>query len=71
MKTKKTGTHYNVIIEDDTVAPDVEEMAAEVIMPSIEDIERGIGWHKQAYSLLVPKGFRVRIVVSTRWSDFD
>lgn len=71
MGTKKTGSHYNVIFEDDTTAPDVSDMREDVTAPSQEDIERAIGWHKQANNLLVPKGLRVRIVVSTRWADYD
>lgn len=71
MKTKKTGTHYNLIIEDDTTAPDDSDMGAEVVAPSIDDIDRAIGWHKSSTALLVPKGPRIRVVVTTRWSDQD
>ena len=71
MGTKKTGSHYNVIFEDDTTAPDVSDMREDVTAPSQEDIERAIGWHRQANNLLVPKGLRVRIIVSTRWADYD
>jgi hypothetical protein len=71
MKTKKTGTHYNIILEDDTTAPDEDDMAVEVTTPSHETIENAIGWHKNATPLLVPKGIRIRLVVTTRWSEFD
>lgn len=71
MGTKKTGSHYNVIFEDDTTAPDVSDMSSDITAPSQEDIERAIGWHRQANNLLVPKGLRVRIIVSTRWADYD
>ena len=71
VRTKLTSRHYNCIIEDDTVSPDESDMGIEMSMPSIEDIEKGIGWHKQATPLLVPRGPRIRIVVSTRWTDFD
>lgn len=71
MGTKKTGSHYNVIFEDDTTAPDVSDMSVDVTAPSMEDIDRAIGWHKQANNLLVPKGLRARIIVSTRWADYD
>jgi hypothetical protein len=76
MKTKKTGTHYNIIIEDDTVAPDESEMGLDITVPSKENVDSGIGWHKNATSLLVPspKGSNVpqiRIIVSTRWGDYD
>lgn len=69
--TVKIGTHYNCIIEDDTLAPDVSEMKLEVTTPSLETIEQAIGWHRSANNLLVPKGTRIRIIVSTRWGDYD
>lgn len=71
MKTKKTGTHYNIIVEDDTVAPDESEQTVDITVPSRETIEKGIGWHKQATSLMVPKGVGMRIVVTTRWAEED
>lgn len=69
--TVKIGTHYNCVIEDDTLAPDVSEMRMDVTTPSLETIEQAIGWHKSANNLLVPKGTRIRVIVSTRWSDYD
>lgn len=69
--TVKIGTHYNCIIEDDTLAPDVSEMKLEITTPSLETTEQAIGWHKSANNLLVPKGTRIRIIVSTRWNDYD
>lgn len=71
VKTRIIGRHYDVIVEDDTVAPDESDLKKEVSMPSIEDIEKGIAWHRMAVGLFNPKGARVRIVVTTRWSDFD
>lgn len=71
LRTKKTGSHFNMIIEDDTTAPD-EKPGQELIMtPSIEEIEKSVSWHKGATPLLVPKGGRYRIIVSTRWAEFD
>jgi hypothetical protein len=74
--TKKTGSHYNLIIEDDTVAPDESEMKGEVILPTLDRIEKAIGYHKQTTALLIPRVFeqkvpRIRIVVSTRWGSHD
>ncbi len=71
MKTKKTGTHYNGIIEDDTLAPEETDMDKEMIAPSLDQIEHAIGWHKAATPLLVPKGKRFRFIVTTRWGDED
>lgn len=69
--TAKVGLHYNLIIEDDTVAPDESEMQGDVTLPSRDRIEKGIGYHRTATALLVPKGPRIRIVVSTRWGEYD
>jgi hypothetical protein len=69
--TAKTGSHYNVIIEDDTLAPDSDEMKEDITLPSHETMERAIGYHKAAHPLLVPKGVRIRIVVTTRWGEGD
>lgn len=69
--TNKTGSHYNIIIEDDTTAPEKSEMSNELSLPSRDEIERAIGFHKSATPLLVPKGIRIRLVVSTRWGDDD
>jgi hypothetical protein len=69
--TAKTGSHYNVIIEDDTLAPDSDEMKQDLTLPSPETMERAIGYHKAAHPLLVPKGVRIRVVVTTRWGEGD
>lgn len=70
--TSKTGSHYNIILEDDTVAPKESDMkGSEFIAPSMEDIEKGIGFHKAGTYLLVPKGVRIRMVITTRWSEDD
>lgn len=71
MRTKKTGSHYNIIIEDDTVAPDEDEMTAEMTLPSTKTIERAIGWHKASIPLYVPKGISINLIVTTRWREDD
>lgn len=71
MRTKLTGRHYNGILEDDTTAPDEDEMGKDITLPSQETIERAIGWHKAAIPLLMPRGMSYSIVVATRWSDDD
>ena len=70
-RTRKTGTHYNGIIEDDTVAPADTDMGLDLTTPSTEELEQSIGWHKSSTSLLVPKGVRISIVVTTRWGEDD
>lgn len=70
--TRLTGTHFTCIIEDDTTAPDESDLQVDILTPGIDTIEKAIGWHKQATMLMVPpKDFRLRLVVSTRWTEFD
>lgn len=69
--TKLTGRHYNAIFEDDTCAPDESENKLDITIPSAETLERAIGWHKQATPLLIPKGRRLRFIVTTRWAEDD
>ena len=69
--TQKVSTHYNVLIEDDTVAPDPSDMEKDIVLPSRDRIKQGIGYHQIITSLLVPKGFRLRLVVTTRWGEDD
>lgn len=69
--TKLIGRHYNGIIEDDTTAPDISDMKSEIVLPSNDIIQQAIGFHQAGQSLLIPKGFIFRIVVSTRWACED
>lgn len=71
VKTQVTGRHYNFIFEDDTVAPEKDNLSEDAVLPSIEDIDKAIGWHRTSHSLLPAKGVRGRLVVGTRWSDYD
>jgi len=71
MKTRKEGTHYNCIIEDDTVAPDESDTRIDILTPSVMDIDRAISWHRRSIPLSVPKGVRIRLVVTTRWAEND
>ena len=70
--TRLIGAHYNVIIEDDTTAPDESDLKMDILTPSIETIEKAVGWHKQGTHLMIRGGsFNLRLIVSTRWSEFD
>lgn len=69
--TKLIGRHFNGIVEDDTTAPDVSDMEDEITVPSKEIVQQAIGFHQASVSLLIPKGFLFRIVVSTRWACED
>ena len=69
--TKLTGRHFNIILEDDTTAPDEDEMKVELTTPSRDTIEKAIGFHKASTPLYVPKGFRMSVIVTTRWAEED
>jgi len=62
--------HFNVIIEDDTVSPKKDELTGEEAMPSKEDIEKAVGFHKLTMPLLIDEK-DYRIVVGTRWASYD
>lgn len=69
--TKVTRRHYNLIIEDDTVAPDKAEMGGMEQLPTREKIEQAIGFHKGSIPLLIDVDKDRRIVIGTRWSHYD
>lgn len=62
--------HFNVIIEDDTVAPKKDELTGEEAMPSKDDIEKAVGFHKLTIPLLINEEDE-RIVIGTRWASYD
>ena len=63
--------HYDLIIEDDTVAPKKDELSGEELLPSREDIEKAIGFHKLTMPLLIDVTSGQRIVIGTRWAFYD
>jgi len=62
--------HYNLIFEDDTVAPKKDELTGEEAMPSKDDIEKAIGFHKLTIPLLIEEDDE-RIITATRWASYD
>lgn len=62
--------HFNIIIEDDTVAPKKDELTGEEAMPSKDDIEKAVGFHKLTIPLLIDEADE-RIVIGTRWASYD
>ena len=62
--------HYNLIIEDDTVAPKKDDLTGQEAMPNRDDIEKAIGFHKLTIPLLIGERDE-RIVIGTRWCDYD
>jgi len=71
IRTNITGRHYDVIIEDDTVAPDLDDLDRDIVLPSRDDINQAIGWHKLAVPLMTDAYRGGRLVVGTRWCHDD
>jgi len=70
-KTQVTSRHFNVIIEDDTVAPDKDDLGEDNLMPTKDDVDQAIGWHRLATPLLVnPRNDQI-LIVGTRWFEKD
>jgi len=69
--TQVTSRHYDLIIEDDTVAPAKDDLSADNVLPSKEAVDQAIGWHRLVQPLLVDLSSSVSIVVGTRWWELD
>lgn len=70
--TKVVSRHYDVIIEDDTVAPDFDELGSESLAPSHDEVTKAIGWHRTNALPLLNNPTKDKIlVVGTRWYDQD
>tara|TARA_Y100000310_G_scaffold33047_1_gene31261 strand:+ start:777 stop:2345 length:1569 start_codon:yes stop_codon:yes gene_type:complete len=63
--------HFDLIIQDDTVAPKKDELSGEELLPSRDEIEKAIGFHKLTLPLLVDVASGMRIVIGTRWAFYD
>lgn len=70
-KTGLTSRHYNLIVEDDTVTPDLDDFTSMNVTPSKEDIEQAIGFHKSVTGLLNDVGRDQILIVGTRWYQHD
>lgn len=70
-RTKVISRHYDIIIEDDTVAPDLDELGDSNVCPTKDDIDQAIGWHRLAGGLLVDFKTSQLIIVGTRWFEKD
>jgi len=70
-RTQITSRHYDVIVEDDTVAPELEDLKDATMAPSKEDVQAAIGWHRLAIPLLVSPMKSQLLVVGTRWAELD
>ena len=63
--------HYDVIIEDDSVAPKKDELSGTELMPSRTEIEKAINFHRLTIPLLVDFDSGQRICIGTRWASYD
>lgn len=66
-RTQVTSRHYDVIIEDDTVAPAKSDLGEENVVPAKEDVVQAIGWHRLTPPLLLNAEISQNLVVGTRW----
>jgi len=70
--TKIVSRHYDVIIEDDTIAPDLDDLGIETLAPSYQDVAQAIGWHRTNVLPILTNIDKGRVlVVGTRWYEFD
>ncbi len=70
-RTQITSRHYDVIIEDDTVAPELSDLGEENLSPTKDDIEQAIGWHRLVPPLLISPMESQNLVIGTRWFEKD
>jgi len=70
-RTQIVSRHYDIIIEDDTVAPDLDQLTSSGLIPSRDDIEKAIGFHRLVPPLLVDPQTCEILVVGTRWYEVD
>ena len=71
VRGQTTSRHYNIIIEDDTVAPDFDELGEESLAPSHDDVRKAISWHSLCLPLLTNAATDEIVVVGTRWYEID
>lgn len=66
-----TSRHYDLIIEDDLIYACKDDLIGTELQPNQEDIDKAIGWHKLANSLLVPGSHTCIHNIGTRWAKHD
>lgn len=65
------GRHYDETIEDDTVAPDADDMDERYATPKKDDIAKAKGFHNSLSSIVDNLNVRNSLVVGTRWAEDD
>lgn len=63
--------HFDMIIEDDLIYAKKDDFSGQELMPSQEDIDKAIGWHKLTASLFVHPKQSCLWNVGTRWAPHD
>lgn len=63
--------HFDHIIEDDLIYAKKDDFTGQELMPSQEDIDNAIGWHKLAFSLLANPKVGCIWNLGTRWAPKD
>jgi hypothetical protein len=63
--------HFDWIHEDDLIYAKKDDFTGQELMPSQEDIDNAIGWHKLTFSLLVDPKRSCMFNVGTRWAPHD
>jgi hypothetical protein len=63
--------HFDHILEDDLVYARKDDFTGQELMPSQEDIDNAIGWHKLSYSLLANPKTGCIDNTGTRWAPQD
>lgn len=62
--------HFNIIAQDDTVAPKKDELTGDEAIPNKDDVEKAVGFHKLTIPLLIDEEDS-RIITCTRWASYD
>lgn len=70
-RTQLASRHYTRIIEDDTVAPDLDEVGMDNLIPSKDDIDQAIGFHRYLVPPLLVHPTDEVLVIGTRWFQLD
>ena len=63
--------HFDHIIEDDLIYAKKDDFSGQELMPSQEDIDNAIGWHKLTFSLFSNPQTSTIDVIGTRWAPHD
>ena len=69
--TAVTSRHFDLVVEDDTVAPDFDALTGDIQQPTQMEIEKAIGWHKLCHPLLLHPIQSQILIVGTRWAPED